>query len=57
MNAPSSVLGVHSLCSLSGHGNDNHPYTLIFSPDGRTLAAGGVGQTVWEWDITGIPRP
>jgi WD40 repeat protein len=33
------------------HGHDSDILAIEFSPDGRTLAAGGVGQSVWTWDV------
>jgi WD40 repeat protein len=37
------------VATLQGH--DADVVAIAFSPDGRTLVAGGVGQTVWTWDL------
>jgi WD40 repeat protein len=33
------------------HGLDADVLAIAFSPDGRILVAGGVGHTVWTWDV------
>lgn len=39
---------------LTGHRHD--VLSLAFSPEGETLASGGVGGTVPLWDIPSLPR-
>lgn len=53
---PEQILPIEVLTSTTLSGHENHVNSAVFSPDGKTLAAGDYSGTVILWDLSTLRK-